>query len=81
MSGNRKTVTIPAGTVAEAYLALLAQRGIDYLFANAGTDFVSIVEGLAKAKALGRAAPTPITAPVSPLGRLTRPHASLRYPG
>ncbi len=63
MSGNRKTVTIPAGTVAEAYLALLAQRGIDYLFANAGTDFVSIVEGLAKAKALGRMAPTPITAP------------------
>ena len=26
-------------TVAEAYLALLAERGIDYLFATGGTDF------------------------------------------
>ena len=26
-------------TVAEAYLHLLADRGIDYFFANAGTDF------------------------------------------
>ena len=63
MSGNSKTVTVPAGTVADSYLALLAHRGVDYLFANAGTDFVSIVEGLAKAKTLGRKVPTPITAP------------------
>ena len=63
MSGNNNTVTVPAGTVADAYLALLAHRGVDYLFANAGTDFVSIVEGLAKAKTLGRKVPTPITAP------------------
>lgn len=63
MSGNGKTAKIPAGTVADAYLALLAHRGVDYLFANAGTDFVSIVEGLAKAKTLGRKAPIPITAP------------------
>lgn len=63
VSGNQETITIPAGTVADAYLALLAQRGVDYLFANAGTDFVSIVEGLAKAKSLGRKTPVPITAP------------------
>ncbi len=30
--------------MAEAYLALLAERGIEYLFANAGTDFAPIVE-------------------------------------
>lgn len=31
-------------SVAEAYLTLLADRGIEYLFANAGTDFAPIVE-------------------------------------
>ena len=30
--------TIQADTVAEAYLAVLADRGVDYLFGNAGTD-------------------------------------------
>ena len=34
-------------TVADAYLALLADRGVDYFFANAGTDFAPIVEALA----------------------------------
>ena len=31
--------TIKTEIVADAYLALLAERGIDYLFANGGTDF------------------------------------------
>ena len=31
-------------SVAEAYLTLLAERGIEYLFANAGTDFAPLVE-------------------------------------
>jgi acetolactate synthase I/II/III large subunit len=31
-------------TVAEAYLSLLKDRGVDRLFVNAGTDFASIVE-------------------------------------
>ncbi len=35
-------------SVAEAYLALLADRGVEYLFANAGTDFAPIVEAYAK---------------------------------
>ena len=30
-------------TVADAYLALLAARGIDYIFGNGGTDFAPIV--------------------------------------
>ena len=48
--------------VAEAYLALLAERGIDYLFANAGTDFAPLVEAFAKAARTGRAVPRPILA-------------------
>jgi len=55
--------TIQAETTAEAYLALLADRGVDYLFGNAGTDFASIIEALSKAQ-LGEAkAPIPVTVP------------------
>src|SRR5437868_4172488 len=49
-------------SVAEAYLALLADRGIEYLFANAGTDFAPIVEAYAKAAHSGLAAPKPLLA-------------------
>ena len=55
--------TIKADTTAEAYLALLADRGVDYLFGNAGTDFASVIEALSKAQ-LGEAkSPTPVTVP------------------
>ncbi len=57
------TKTISSGTVAEAYLALLADRGIDYLFANAGTDFAPIIEAYAKAQVTGAKTPKPITVP------------------
>ena len=40
-------------TVGEAYLALLAERGIEYLFANAGTDFAPLVEAFAKSARTG----------------------------
>ena len=54
---------INADTTAEAYLALLADRGVDYLFGNAGTDFASVIEALSKAQ-LGEArSPIPITVP------------------
>ena len=43
--------TIKDATVGEAYLALLADRGIDCLFANAGTDFAPLIEAFAKAGA------------------------------
>ena len=49
-------------TVAEGYLALLAGRGIEYLFANAGTDFAPLVEAFAKAARTGAAAPQPLIA-------------------
>ncbi len=39
-------------TVAEAYLSLLKSRGVDWLFANAGTDFAPIIEGLTRGQAV-----------------------------
>ncbi len=50
-------------TAAEAYLTLLGERGIDYLFGNGGTDFASIIDALAHLEATGRKAPRPITVP------------------
>src|SRR5260221_11248507 len=49
-------------SVAEAYLALLAERGVEFLFANAGTDFAPIVEAYAKAAHSGLPAPKPLLA-------------------
>jgi acetolactate synthase I/II/III large subunit len=57
------TKTLPSGTVADAYLQLLADRGIDYLFANAGTDFAPLIEAYAKAQSHGVKVPKPITVP------------------
>ena len=55
--------TLKNCTVADAYLSVLADRGVDYLFANAGTDFAPLIEALAKAQALNTNTPTPITCP------------------
>jgi acetolactate synthase-1/2/3 large subunit len=49
-------------SVAEAYLTLLAERGVEYLFANAGTDFAPLVEAFAKAARTGAPAPKPVLA-------------------
>ena len=38
------------GMAAEAYIARLGARGIEYVFANAGTDFAPIVEALSQTK-------------------------------
>jgi acetolactate synthase-1/2/3 large subunit len=46
-----RTVTdndTPKEMTAEAYLARLGERGVDYVFANAGTDFAPIVEGISR---------------------------------
>jgi acetolactate synthase-1/2/3 large subunit len=50
-------------SVAEAYLGLLASRGIDYLFGNAGTDFPPIIEAYAKAAKSGAKLPKPVLVP------------------
>ena len=51
-----------AESVAAAYLELLASRGVDYLFGNAGTDFAPIIEAYAAADQEGTPVPTPILA-------------------
>src|ERR1700724_4779328 len=51
-----------AGSVAGAYLALLADRGVDYLFGNAGTDFAPLIEAYAVAAQTGVAVPRPMLA-------------------
>ena len=40
-------------TAAEALLAHLKRRGIEYLYVNAGTDFPSVVEAYARAPESG----------------------------
>jgi acetolactate synthase-1/2/3 large subunit len=50
-------------SVAEAYLELLAARGVEYFFGNAGTDFAPIIEAFAKRQAQGQGLPRPITVP------------------
>ncbi len=54
---------IEVDSAAEAYLALLKDRGVDYLLGNAGTDFPSIIEGLSKSLAGAGDAPAPVTVP------------------
>lgn len=48
---------------AQAYLARLAERGIEYVFANAGTDFASIIESLAMNANGRRKYPRVVTVP------------------
>ena len=54
---------IENGTAAEAYLTVMKDRGIDYLFANAGTDFAPLIEAYSKATVNGTKVPKPITVP------------------
>src|SRR5262245_26293775 len=51
-----------ADSVAAAYLRLLAERGVEYLFGNAGTDFAPIIEAYAEAAQTGTPVPQPILA-------------------
>ena len=48
---------ISHGMAAEAYITRLGERGIDYVFANAGTDFAPIVELLARNPGAGNKVP------------------------
>jgi acetolactate synthase-1/2/3 large subunit len=54
---------IENGTAAEAYLTLMKDRGVDYLFANAGTDFAPLIEAMSKIEVTGGPSPKPITVP------------------
>ncbi|SFJ59690.1 thiamine pyrophosphate-requiring protein [Brevibacillus centrosporus] len=53
---------VPYNT-ADALLDALQEWGVSYLFSNLGSDHPAIIEGLAKAKAAGRALPEVIICP------------------
>ena len=60
---TQDTSSRAAGMSAEAYLNRLGERGIEYVFANAGTDFAPIVEALSRPAAGPRKFPRFVTVP------------------
>jgi len=77
-------------TAAEAWIGLLATRGIEYLFANGGTDFAPVAEAFAKGRAQGWSMPRPVIVPHENLGvamahgftmRTGRPQAMMVHVG
>jgi acetolactate synthase-1/2/3 large subunit len=67
MARSRKPTIPPAArfeaTAADVLLASLMRHGIEYFFANPGTDFPPIVEGFARAKMSGVKLPQPLLVP------------------
>jgi acetolactate synthase-1/2/3 large subunit len=61
-------VTFKPETAADAWLGLLAARGIEYLFANGGTDFAPVVEAYAKGQKLGWRLPQIVIVPHENMG-------------
>jgi acetolactate synthase-1/2/3 large subunit len=55
-------------TAADAFLARLAARGVEYLFANSGTDFSPVAEARAKGLAHHARMPAPLLVPHENLG-------------
>ena len=55
-------------TAADAWLGLLAARGIQYLFANGGTDFAPVVEAYAKGQKAGWRLPQIVIVPHENMG-------------
>jgi acetolactate synthase-1/2/3 large subunit len=54
--------SVATQSVAEAYLALLKDRGIDYLYVGAGTDTAPVIEAYARAEQAGLRFPAPVLA-------------------
>jgi acetolactate synthase-1/2/3 large subunit len=61
-------ITFKAETAAEAFAGTLAARGVEYLFANGGTDFAPLVEAYAKGQPLGWRLPQPVIVPHENMG-------------
>ncbi|MBV9955168.1 MAG: acetolactate synthase, partial [Pseudolabrys sp.] len=54
----------PRGPIAaEAFLRALADHGVDYFFANPGTDFPPVVEAFSRAKKTNAKVPKPVLVP------------------
>jgi acetolactate synthase-1/2/3 large subunit len=58
---GQKTVSVE--TAAQAYLELLAEQGVDYFFANPGTDFAPLIDAFARRAASGCHLPRPVLVP------------------
>ena len=61
-------VTFQPETAADAWLGLLAARGVEYLFANGGTDFAPVVEAYAKGQSKGWRLPQIVIVPHENMG-------------
>src|SRR5262247_3441635 len=61
-------ITFTPQTAADAWVGLLAMRGVDYLFANGGTDFAPVVEAYAKGQKLGWRLPRIVIVPHENMG-------------
>jgi acetolactate synthase-1/2/3 large subunit len=61
-------VRFQPATAAQAWLGQLAARGIEYLFANGGTDFAPMAEAYAAGRANGWRLPQPVIVPHENLG-------------
>src|SRR3954467_6342462 len=68
MKAEHPQITFKPETAAEAWLGLLAARGIEYLFANGGTDFAPIVEAYAKGQSQGWRLPEIVIVPHENMG-------------
>jgi acetolactate synthase-1/2/3 large subunit len=55
--------TIEVESTGQAYLELLRERGIEYFFANAGTDFAPLIDAFARFAEQGKQTPKPIAVP------------------
>lgn len=56
-------VTEIEATAGEIFLRRLSANGVDYLFANGGTDFAPVIEGFAHAQVADFRVPTPVLVP------------------
>src|SRR5678816_4927971 len=61
--GGARMKTLKVDNVAQAYLDLLEDRGVDFFLANAGTDFATLVDAFARREAEGKRAPRPMVVP------------------
>src|SRR5438046_8843999 len=57
------TKRVSVESTADAYLELLAARGLEYFSANSGTDFAPLIDAYAKRLAQGQPVPRPMTIP------------------
>jgi acetolactate synthase I/II/III large subunit len=63
MSGPQGEITGRKKIAAEAFLQALSEHGVDYVFANPGTDFPPVVEAYSRAKGSNAKVPTPLVIP------------------